>query len=159
MNQVSNWLKVAGLSLAAITSALAIWSVYYEECPCPIFKAKKTPKRTPFHGQIPWESSQQEKERLARQWMERYVKGYINRSKKSLSKDCLEKNLAGRRRGSSFNNEWQSSETTGQVGTENQQGNPTLNLSSQLANIQGEEAVKSHRSRADSLSREGTGRY
>ena len=90
--------------------------------------------------------------------MERYVKGYVNRSKKSLSKDCLEKNLAGRRRGSSFNNEWQNTETPGQVEM-NQQGNPSLNLSSQLANIQGEEAVKSHRSRADSLSREGTGRY
>ena len=66
MNKDFNWLKITGISIAALTAAIAIWSVYNDECPCPIFREKRKVKRTPFHGQIPWESPQEEKERLAR---------------------------------------------------------------------------------------------
>lgn len=81
---------------ALLVSACAIYRLYGgEDCPFKSGESNQVKlKKTAFHGQVKWESSQDEKERYARAWMERYVKGAIvNRPKRNLTKDFLEKNL------------------------------------------------------------------
>lgn len=38
---------------------------------------KETKKQYQFTGQVPWDCSQEEKEKYARAWMEQYIKGVV----------------------------------------------------------------------------------
>jgi len=67
------------LSAAAI--GVAAFSAYYlyinyasDECP---IKQMFTVKRTPFHEFINLDSSQEDKEKQARAWMEKYVRSVL----------------------------------------------------------------------------------
>ena len=96
MEDKKTLLYIAAGTAALLLSACAIYRLYNnEDCPFKSLGSRQiTLRKTAFHGQVKWESSQEEKERYARAWMERYVKGAIvNRSKKNLTKDFLEKNL------------------------------------------------------------------
>ena len=91
--------------------------------------------------------------------MERYVKVFINRSKKNLTKDFLEKNLSGRRRGSSFAIDLQNNEAGNKEDAlDSQSGTASASLKAgiDLSNISAEE--KKYKT-ADSIAFEGTGRY
>ena len=92
--------------------------------------------------------------------MERYVKVFINRSKKNLTKDFLEKNLSGRRRGSSFAMDLHNNEAGNKEDAlDSQSGTLSASLRTgiDLSNVSAEEKTKYKT--ADSIAFEGTGRY
>ena len=96
--------------------------------------------------------------------MERYVKGFINRSKKNLTKDFLEKNLSGRRRGSSFaiidNQNDEAGNQDRSFNSQSGSGNANLTAGIDLSNDNsGENSNRGPRARSGSLIEEGTGRY
>ena len=92
--------------------------------------------------------------------MERYVKVFINRSKKNLSKDFLEKNLSGRRRGSSFAIDFQNNEAGNEdIGLDSQSGTGKANIKAGI-DLSNESAEPNKGlQRTDTMTYEGTGRY
>ena len=148
-------------SAALLLSACAIWRLNKNgDCPFKSQPKYAKLKKTAFHGQVKWESSQVEKEQYARIWMERYVKNAIvNRSKANLTKDFLERNLQRRKRAGSNPEEVgkQDNDESDQAGSGNGTFQGGMDYSLEPENIP--RKAKTFAAPISSFELEGTGRY
>ena len=66
--------SVAAIGVAAFSAYYLYINYASDECP---IKQMLTVKRTPFHEFIHLDSSQEDKEKQARAWMEKYVRSVL----------------------------------------------------------------------------------
>lgn len=73
-----NWKPLAAAGTLA-TLALAVF-MYADPDECPVMKTICN-KKTPFHNVIAFDIPQEEKEKIARSWMEKYVRSILLKKK------------------------------------------------------------------------------
>ena len=88
----SNWLLIAGGTILVLTTAYLIKSkLFGTECSLKGLIGRYICIKTPFHNRIEWEAPQEEKERIARHWMEGYIRNILlKRSSHQIPPDSIE---------------------------------------------------------------------
>ena len=72
--------KLVGAVVAAGLLAGGAFCLYCKikyDADCPLERQTTICTVTPFHNTVPWTASQTEKEKIARAWMEKYVRSFL----------------------------------------------------------------------------------
>jgi len=102
----NKWILLASGAAATLTAAYIVYGLSsYKECP---ENSASHAKKTPFHSVVKWDVNQEDKEMLARAWMEKYVRSVLlkgAKSEKSSQKSQNEEGTTPRQRADSLERE------------------------------------------------------